>query len=340
MTGENKRFKPLSEIKKRNQRWIWDGRIPRGVFMLIEGDPGLGKSYLLMWLAAIISVGGITPDGKKIKKGKVALFNYEDDLERTTKSRFEAMDHNAEYIFVHNLDDDDDLIFDSERGLQDIEALIIKEDIDLVIVDPLLDATPADVNPNNAQEVRQWLRGIANIARETDCTIIGVRHLAKSQYGNQLYRGGGSNAYLARVRLALRVEAHPNDPDKRLLLHLKGNLSAAAKSLEFRIVGTSNGNSSFEWIGMSDMTIHDIGMDDQKRKAPRPIDLAVEFIKEKLAEGPMRSAGLKALAKSEGIAERTFTRAIDVLGVTNFRKKPKGAKRPVTFLKLPKPQKD
>ncbi|MFK5981155.1 MAG: AAA family ATPase [Rhizobiaceae bacterium] len=46
-------FVPLSSIKARKVEWFWEPLIPFGMITIMEGDPGEGKSFLAMHLAAI-----------------------------------------------------------------------------------------------------------------------------------------------------------------------------------------------------------------------------------------------------------------------------------------------
>src|SRR5438445_13774553 len=41
--------------------WIWPGRIPRGKLTLIEGDPGVAKSWLTLAIATSLSIGAALP---------------------------------------------------------------------------------------------------------------------------------------------------------------------------------------------------------------------------------------------------------------------------------------
>lgn len=42
-------FATLSTIKPRKVQWLWKPFIPFGMLTILEGDPGLGKSFLSMY---------------------------------------------------------------------------------------------------------------------------------------------------------------------------------------------------------------------------------------------------------------------------------------------------
>ena len=43
---------PLSQVRPVQVRWLWEPYIPRGKLVLLDGDPGVGKSFLSLDLAA------------------------------------------------------------------------------------------------------------------------------------------------------------------------------------------------------------------------------------------------------------------------------------------------
>jgi len=61
----------------------------------------------------------------------------------------------------------------------------------------------------------------------------------------------------------------------------------------------------------------------------RPIDIAIAFLEEKLADGPIESNEIKELLADEGISERTANRAKKALGIESVRE------NGVTFWELP-----
>ena len=55
-----------SEVQSTDVRWLWYPFIAIGKITLLQGDPGDGKSTMMMNLIAELSTGGKTPDGCKI----------------------------------------------------------------------------------------------------------------------------------------------------------------------------------------------------------------------------------------------------------------------------------
>lgn len=62
-----------SEVQSTDVRWLWYPFIAIGKITLLQGDPGDGKSTMMMNLIAELSTGGKTPDGCKLVRRKSDL---------------------------------------------------------------------------------------------------------------------------------------------------------------------------------------------------------------------------------------------------------------------------
>ena len=60
----------MSGVHARPVEWLWPGWVPLGKLTVIDGDPGVGKSTLLLDLAARLSRDGIMPDGARGPLGR------------------------------------------------------------------------------------------------------------------------------------------------------------------------------------------------------------------------------------------------------------------------------
>ena len=77
----------LGNVVPRDVRWLWPARIPLGKFTLLFGDPGLGKSFITLDMAARVTTGRAWPDGGECPRGTVLLIGAEDDVEDTVAPR-------------------------------------------------------------------------------------------------------------------------------------------------------------------------------------------------------------------------------------------------------------
>src|SRR4051794_6739662 len=91
MTTNKPAFQSLSEVEPEKINWLWHPLIPYGMLTIMEGDPGVGKSYLAMHIAAQISMGGSLPAVEDLERGHVLYCSAEDDPAFTIRPRIDAM---------------------------------------------------------------------------------------------------------------------------------------------------------------------------------------------------------------------------------------------------------
>jgi len=91
-TGDGPVLVRLADVEPEEVRWLWPGRIALGKLMLLAGDPGLGKSFVTLDMAARVSSGAAWPDCPETYNpaGGVVLLSAEDDLADTVRPRLDA----------------------------------------------------------------------------------------------------------------------------------------------------------------------------------------------------------------------------------------------------------
>ena len=89
-----------SDIQPEAIRWLWPQRIALGKLSLIAGPPGLGKSQLTAYVAAIISTGGTWPTGETCQAGDVLILSAEDDPADTILPRLDACAARLDRILI------------------------------------------------------------------------------------------------------------------------------------------------------------------------------------------------------------------------------------------------
>ncbi len=79
-----------SDVRSVPVRWLWYPFIAIGKITILQGDPGDGKSTMMLNLISEISTGGATPDGKVLGAPRRVLYQCsEDGLEDMIKPRLE-----------------------------------------------------------------------------------------------------------------------------------------------------------------------------------------------------------------------------------------------------------
>ena len=82
---------------------------------MLQGDPGEGKSTLIIHIAAILTKGRYLPDGQKIKKPEIVIYQCsEDGKGDTIKPRLEQAGADCNRVaFIK--DDNGELTLEDER---------------------------------------------------------------------------------------------------------------------------------------------------------------------------------------------------------------------------------
>jgi len=235
---------PIDTIPAVPVRWLWPGVIPLGKLTLLAGDPGLGKSFITLDIAARASRGvpfpgcGAPPGGGLREPIGTVLLSAEDDPADTVRPRLEALGADLSRIRVlecidHGRGRVDDYIIGEHTRLLD-EALAGVPDCGLLVVDPV-SAYVGGVDSYNNAQVRGMLRPLADLASARGIAVVLVTHLRKDESARLLHRAMGSLAFAAASRVVLAVVETPRDPGRRALVVVKSNLAGDQAAMSYTI---------------------------------------------------------------------------------------------------------
>ncbi|MBS1848768.1 MAG: AAA family ATPase [Actinobacteria bacterium] len=235
----------MSDVQPERVEWVWPGRLPIGKLVVLDGDPGCGKSTLTLDVAARISTGSPMPDGyTPDAPGSVVLMSAEDGPGDTIRPRLDAAgaDPNRVVLFdaVREPDPNRPEVMRDRppsipADLHHLERIVTAEKAVLVVVDVLAAFLTGKVDSHRDQDVRGALAPLAKIAERTRCCIVIIRHLNKSGGSKALYRGGGSIGIVGAARVGLVAGSDPEDDTRRILAVAKSNLAAVPPSLAYRL---------------------------------------------------------------------------------------------------------
>jgi hypothetical protein len=312
----------LDTIQPRPVNWLWQGYIPQGMISILDGDPGLGKSTLLLDIAARVTRGDPMPDGTGGGRPRgVVILSAEDSLEQVIRPRLDAARADVKRVVAVRMRNHDGTTREPIITRADLAAVkdAIKEvDAALVIIDPLVAYLPDDVNANRDQDVRRSLSLLRDLSEETGAAVISIRHLRKGEAVNALYRGGGSIGIIGACRVGLLVASDPDDEtgERQILAVTKCNLCRKATAWAFRINAmTLDDQPRIEWLGPTNhnaTALLALPTDAEERGATAD---AAAFLRDALADGPRPARDIQREAREAGIADRTLTRAKSRVGV-------------------------
>jgi hypothetical protein len=316
----------MVDVEPRQVEFSWFPYLVRGAVNLLEGDPGTGKTYLLCTIAACFSAGIPLPGQNDARPVSVLFMSAEDDPDTTLVQRLMRMGADLERVTYttryFRLEDE---------ALGWIEKHIVEKGVELVILDPLLAYMQGGIDMNKANETRPFMARLAELAKRTNVTIIGLRHLTKGSKDKAIYRGLGSIDITAASRSAIMLGLHPEDEDVRVMMHIKHNLSQRGPSLAYELVGGdfSKGRvPKLKWLGEVDIRPEDL--EPKAGQAGRPDDArqqAITYVRQALAGGPKPVKQVLADGEKRSFSERTLRRAAKDIGVEKEGKNWKIAKK-------------
>jgi hypothetical protein len=309
--GPNPEVRCLADVEPENVDWLWHPYIPIGKLTSIEGDPGLGKSWLAFAIAAALSKGANLPGELSPREPRrVLLLTAEDGLGDTLRPRLDRLGADPELIFGVELSWELD-----EAGLKQLRDMVTAKKPAFVIIDPLVAFMGGKLDLHKANQVRAVMARLANLAQECTVAIVFIRHLSKGKREKAIYRGQGSIDITAACRSVLMVGLSPDgDTGKRIVAHTKHNLTPPGRSLSYII-----NEGKFEWTGEVDLTAEDLCREPENSETRSAREEAEEFLKEVLKDGPVPQTEVAQQAEEQGISKRTLDRAKKSLRIKSKR---------------------
>ena len=299
----------MSDVEPTKVEWLWYPYIPYGKITIIQGDPGEGKTTLILNLAALLSKGEKLPESEeKSDPINIIYQTAEDGLSDTVKPRLIAAKADDERITV--IDESKlELSLTDER----LEQAIIETKAKLVILDPLQAYIGANVDMHRANEIRPVMKHLAEVAQRQQCAVVLIGHLNKAIGMKSSYRGLGSIDIPASARSVLLVGRIKDNPTVRVMAQIKSSLAPEGEPIAFEL----NKDTGFRFIGKYDISIDDLlnGVVTTSK-----LEQAEKLLRDMLSDGSsIKQKQLQQQAKIRNISERTLNEAKKNVGAKSFR---------------------
>ena len=313
---------PFSEVVDTGPLgWLWQGYLPLGRVIGFIGNGGIGKSLLMVDLAARVSAGLPMPDGTPSVKGGVLILTRGEDSASAIKQRLRAAGADISRVYCRRGD-----TWEFPRDAKRLRRLLVRYGIVLVIIDPIKEFTPS-AHDRDEISIRRCISPFSDIVEETNAVIILIRHIGKKQGQDAGFMGIGSVSWRNVVRGEYAAGRDPDDSSRLLFANDKLNDAATPLTLAWRIRSISQTVAVIEWEGVSPRTADDLFIKHQS--GPQKRDDAEDFLRNYLANGARPARKVHDAALVLGHTERTLQRARKVLSVKSYQ-----AKR-VWMLELP-----
>ena len=321
---DNRRDEPnlklinMEQVEIEKIDWLLYPFIPFGKVTIVQGDPGEGKTTMVLQIIAKLTKGeAVLPSGSDepaleaktvdLEPVNVIYQTAEDGLGDTIKPRLLSVGADCSRVMV--IDDNDQALTMMDARL---EEAIIKTKARLVVLDPIQGFLGAAVDMHRANEIRPLMKRIAVLAEKYHCAIILIGHMNKNSNGKSSYRGLGSIDFQAAARSVLIVGRIKDEPEIRVVCHVKSSLAPEGKSIAFRL----DKDTGFEWIGEYDISADDLLSGDNRGQK---IHAAKEFLQEVLASGSVAQTKVAEEAESRGIKKKTLWNAKKELEIDSVK---------------------
>jgi hypothetical protein len=314
-------IRSFDQVERESVEWVWQGRIPRGAITIAAGDPGVGKSYVMVALAAGLSVGAALPgaNGPSAPVGTL-IVSYEDAAGVTLKSRIGTC--GADERLVYNLDGVADGIglrpFRPDDAHRLEAELARRPDVGMVVIDPVGSLLAGKLDMARDNEVRFALQPLADMARRVNVAVVAVMHLRKEDAGRVIYRVGGSVGGFVGLARSVLLVCKQEASGRRAVTHPKCNVGRETESVEY-VLGA---DGTFAWKGVApDLAAEDM-LSGTGGAAKR--QAAAEWLVARLTGGPVLRSTLVSEGEQFGYSYATLRRAYDDIGADSVQKQEPG----------------
>ncbi|MBR1772533.1 MAG: AAA family ATPase [Eubacterium sp.] len=289
----------MSDIEAKEVEWLWYPFIPYGKLTIIQGDPGDGKTTMVLNIAAAVSRGEGFDEGMNITEPMNVIYQTaEDGLADTVKPRLEQARADCSRVLV--IDETNKALSMLDKR---VEEALDKTGARLLIMDPIQAYLGGSMDMNRANEAREMTKYLATIAEQRNCAIILIGHMNKAGGCKAAYRGMGSIDFFAVARSVLLVGRVIGKDNYRAMVQIKNNLAPFGHPKAFEL-----SEDGFEWIGDYEISVDDVlgGYAPKESKLDQAKQLLKDLSEDKDA---VSSNELIELAKAEGISKRTMDNA-------------------------------
>lgn len=297
--------------------WVYQDWLEEGELTVLAGDPASGKTFLTCALATGITNGDgfqLSPGLTSLGDGYVIFVNREDDSQKTLVPRLKAAGANLDRIRFIKRETSFSFSSDEDLGRLEGHASQLKNNIGLIIIDPLSFAVDGD--HRNDFKARKAYEGLTALARRLKCAILGIAHLTSKTDGKPpLFRVDGPQAIRQVPRAIMLLSKIAQGPTQRggthVLVHAKNNNGRMDGGFECCV----------KLVDKPDPTVHGpqlkltftrellgsveeiIKMADRRTQADRgtKTKFAVDFLRAVLEDGPKYWNDIESLAKEVDI---------------------------------------
>jgi putative DNA primase/helicase len=305
----------LADLQPQSVEWLWEHRLAAGTLAMFSGEPGSGKTWVALAIAAALTRGRDPFTGETLKPATVLYASAEHAAAQVIQPRFAGLHGDPARLVVLRTTDSASSMPSPDSALRILENALQKTQAQLVILDPWDGLLGPQVDLDRAPQTRPLLDRLARMAELHRCCILLIRHLSKPEVRRPIRGGRASMECSAALRSEFLVGSSPDAPAQNALLHVKSNLGPLAPPLDYRIGEAGD----FHWTGLSNLTPDDLraarptGAGLPKRK------FAAQWLRDSLQSGSQTQGSIEIAAERDGVCVATLRRAKFDIGVRSSK---------------------
>jgi hypothetical protein len=312
----------LSDIEDRPVDWLWQDRLASGTLAMLSGDPGSGKTWVALAIAAALSRGRVpsnpvpfTADARE--PYNILYASAGNEAAELVRPRFAKLDGDPARLVLLRGVVSAGSTQSTSLSLRDtpmLEDALERTLARLLIIDPLHSYLWA-VDRHRANESGRAFDNLARLAEKHRCCILLVRHLRK--------RGAGQASIdlSSAIRTEFLAGSSPDAPTRPALVQVKSNLGPLAPSLGY----TMDQTGGFSWTGPSKLTPEELRTDRPIAAGLPRRKLVAEWLRQNLLEGKRSQYNIETAAQRDGVCITTLRRAKFDLGVLSTKESVSGS---------------
>lgn len=234
----DKGYITMNDVVMRPVQWVTPGWFVKGKITIVEGDPGIGKSFIVQQMCVSAIVGERFPatgqyGQRGVRNARIMYIDLENDPETDTKSRLidmglpeEKLHQYMQYYRPFSLTDFEDF--------EAFEKVVEEFEPDIIVFDTIMSYMGGS-DTHKASDVQQTLSRLSIVAQDYDCAVVLIRHLGKTSRDNVKHAGLGSIAFTGMARMVHLVRMHPADEEIAIMKTIKANFCKPEPALKFHI---------------------------------------------------------------------------------------------------------
>lgn len=302
-------FESYANIPEEDPSWLWPGVIPTSALTLLEGDPSVGKSTVVMDILNRAIRCLPFPDGSVCPlKNVEAIYQCTEVGKPGIVSKILGNSGTPKDA-IHIIRGEDLTLSDVriQRGLREGNVRVL-------VIDPMQQYFDGDMN--NASSVRKELSALSDFAVENDAAVILIRHFGKEKKRVAQHDGIGSVDISAIARSILQVDCDDLHSPIRFLRQAKNSYAPLAPDLAFEMCGLGK----ISWIGPVSEDDKAPLIDAAKREAAPKTAAAMDDMFRLLQERDYPAEEIFPLLIGKGHSRATILRAKTKMQIVSVKR--------------------